>query len=181
MKASNWRVLVLAFLVAFSITMTTAQQPPGSPSQGFGAPGPFTTDQATAGRAAYQANCAACHGADLNGVPPLAGAAFMGSWGTRTTRDLLGLIQTTMPTDRPGTLPAETYVNIVAYILQANGIAAGSQALTTTTTVAIGGGGAGTTTAAPTQAPAPPAAQGGRAGGPGRTGPAPWEARSRTP
>ncbi len=133
MKASNWRVLVPAFLVALSITMTTAQQPTG----------PFTTDQATAGRAAYQANCAACHGADLNGVPPLAGAAFMGSWGTRTTRDLLGLIQTTMPTDRPGALPAETYVNIVAYILQANGIAAGNQALTTTTTVAIGSGGAG--------------------------------------
>ena len=88
----------------------------------------------------------------------------MGSWSTRTTRDLLGLIQTTMPTDRPGALPAETYVNIVAYILQANGIAAGSQALTTTTAVAIG---AGATTAALTQAAAPPAGQGGRAGGPG--------------
>ena len=95
MKASHWRVLASASLAAFSITMATAQQGPAGP-------GPFTSDQATAGRAAYQANCAACHGADLNGVPPLAGAAFMGSWSTRTTRDLLGLIQTTMPTDRPG-------------------------------------------------------------------------------
>ena len=160
MTASYLRVLAPAFLAAFSITMATAQQPP----QGSG---PFTTEQATAGRAAYQANCAACHGADLNGVPPLAGAAFMGSWSTRTTRDLLGLIQTTMPTDRPGALPAETYVTIVAYILQANGIAAGSQALTTTTTVVIGVGAAGASTAAPTQAAAPPPGQGGRAGGPG--------------
>jgi alcohol dehydrogenase (cytochrome c) len=154
MTASNWRVLVLALLAAFSITFTTAQQP-----------GPFTAEQATAGRAAYQTNCAACHGADLNGVPPLAGPAFMGSWSTRTTRDLLGLIQTTMPTDRPGALPAETYVNIAAYILQTNGRAAGNQALTTTTTVVIGPGAAG---AAPAQAAVPPpAGQGGRAAGPG--------------
>ena len=36
--------------------------------------------------------------------PPLAGAAFIGGWSTRNTRDLFGLIQTTMPTDRPGAL-----------------------------------------------------------------------------
>ena len=35
------------------------------------------------------------------GYPPLAGPAFIGSWSTRNTRDLFGLIQTTMPTDRP--------------------------------------------------------------------------------
>ncbi len=86
MRTSNrHRLLGPALLAVFFMTMVTAQQPP---SQGFGAPGPssqgapgpFTSDQATAGRAAYQTNCAACHGADLNGVPPLAGAAFMGSW-----------------------------------------------------------------------------------------------------
>jgi alcohol dehydrogenase (cytochrome c) len=127
--------------------------------------GPFTADQAQAGRAAYQTNCAACHGANLDGYPPLAGADFIGSWSTRNTRDLFGLIQTTMPSDRPGSLPADTYVNIVAFILQSNGRTPGSQPLTATTSVVIGG-------AAPAQAPAAAAAQGaapapaGRGAGP---------------
>ena len=52
----------------------------------------FTAAQATAGQAVYQANCASCHLPDLAGqneAPPLAGANFMRTWGTRTTRDLV--------------------------------------------------------------------------------------------
>ena len=64
--------------------------------------------------------------------------AFIGGWSTRNTRDLFGLIQTTMPTDRPGALPADTYVNIVAFILQSNGRTPGTQPLTATTSVPIG-------------------------------------------
>ena len=44
--------------------------------------------QATAGAALYQANCAGCHMPDLGGrneAPPLAGANFMTTWGTRST------------------------------------------------------------------------------------------------
>src|SRR5512138_1212029 len=165
------KALSVAIGVAFvsSVMLVEGQQPSTA--------GPFTADQAQAGRAAFQANCAGCHGADLQGYPPLAGSAFMGGWGTRTTRDLLGLIQTTMPTDRPGALPVDTYINIVAFILQSNGRTAGTQALTATTSVAIGGG-AQTAAAAPAQnANAAPAgrgagAQGGAAGGRGRGEPA---------
>src|SRR5262245_34986481 len=95
----------LAIVFVSSVMLVKGQQPPA-------AAGPFTADQANAGRAAYQTNCAGCHGADLTGYPPLSGSAFVGSWGSRTTRDLFGLVQTTMPTDRPGALPADTYVNI---------------------------------------------------------------------
>ena len=77
------------------------------------------------------------------GYPPLAGAAFMGGWSTRNTRDLFGLIQTTMPTDRPGALSADTYVNIVAFILQSNGRTPGTQPLTAATSVLIGAAGIG--------------------------------------
>ena len=41
---------------------------------------PFVTQQADAGRAAYQANCVSCHLPDLAGqfeAPPLTGANFM--------------------------------------------------------------------------------------------------------
>jgi alcohol dehydrogenase (cytochrome c) len=92
------------------------------------------------------------------GYPPLAGAAFIGSWSTRNTRDLFGLIQTTMPTDRPGALSADTYVNIIAFILQSNGRTPGTTPLTATTSVVIGG--AAPAAAPPAQAAAPtPAAQ----------------------
>jgi PQQ-dependent dehydrogenase (methanol/ethanol family) len=150
-------LFALTALFACSVLLVTGQQPSSA--------GPFTADQANAGRAAFQANCAGCHGADLMGYPPLAGSAFVGSWGTRTTRDLFGLIQTTMPTDRPGALPADTYVNIVAFILQSNGRMPGTQPLTATTSVLIGGTVAAAPAAAPAQA-AQAAAPGGRAAGP---------------
>ena len=46
-----------ASLVASGVLLT-GQQPAG---------GPYTAEQATAGKAAYEANCAACHGSDLDG------------------------------------------------------------------------------------------------------------------
>jgi len=144
----------LTAVLVCSVVLVAGQQP---------AAGPFTADQAQAGRAAYQTNCAACHGANLDGYPPLAGTEFIGSWSTRNTRDLFGLIQTTMPSDRPGSLPADTYVNIIAFILQSNGRTPGSQPLTATTSVVIGGPArAETPAAAAAQAPAPA----GRGAGP---------------
>jgi alcohol dehydrogenase (cytochrome c) len=152
--------LLLSVALACSVLLVTGQQPSTA--------GPFTAEQANAGRAAFQANCAGCHGADLMGYPPLAGQAFIGSWSTRNTRDLFGLIQTTMPTDRPGSLPADTYVDIVAFILQSNGRTPGTQPLTAATSVLIGTPAQATAAAAPAQAPpaAAPAASGGRAAGP---------------
>ena len=42
-------------------------------------------------------------------------------WGNRATSDLIAQARSTMPPDNPGGLPAETYANIVAYLLQVNG------------------------------------------------------------
>jgi alcohol dehydrogenase (cytochrome c) len=157
-------LFVLATVLATSVMVVAGQQQPS-------APGPFTADQANAGRTAFQTNCSGCHGADLMGYPPLAGPAFIGSWGTRNTRDLFGLIQTTMPTDRPGALPTDTYLNIIAFILQSNGRTPGTQPLTATTSVVIGGAApaqAQVLAAAPPQVATPPApaAPAGRGAGP---------------
>src|ERR1700729_2827752 len=68
---------------------------------------PYTAAQAAAGRTAYQANCASCHGADLGGrndASQLAGSLFMGSWGARTTSDLVGFMQGSMPPGNAGSL-----------------------------------------------------------------------------
>jgi alcohol dehydrogenase (cytochrome c) len=157
--ARSTRRFFFAFtaVLACSVLLVTGQQPSTA--------GPFTAEQANAGRAAFQANCAGCHGADLMGYPPLRGSAFVGSWGTRSTRDLFGLIQTTMPTDRPGALPVDTYVNIVAFILQSNGRTPGTQPLTAATAAPIGGTAAAPPAAAPAQGAQAAAAPGGRAAG----------------
>jgi alcohol dehydrogenase (cytochrome c) len=141
------KALLMAFAVfAATGVLLTGQSP---------AAGPFTAAQATAGRQAYEANCAGCHGNNLDGVPPLSGDGFMGPWRTRTTRDLFGLVRTTMPSDNPGGLPEGTYVNIIAYILQRNGIAPSETPLTAATDVRIGSAAPPAPAAAPAAAAAP--------------------------
>src|SRR5437667_1643638 len=101
--------------------------------------GPFTSAQAAAGRAAYQAHCASCHLPDLAGrneALPLAGSNFMNTWGARSTRDLFAHIRT-MPPGSAGSLGLQTYLEIAAFILETNGADAGSQALTSATDVTI--------------------------------------------
>src|SRR5882762_5320253 len=112
---------------------TNAQQPSGT--------GPYTAEQANAGRATYQIKCATCHLPDLKGsneASPLTGMNFVSTWRDRATSDLFNRIRNTMPVTDPGSLGDEEAVNIVAYLLQANGVTAGTQALTPATTTPIG-------------------------------------------
>jgi alcohol dehydrogenase (cytochrome c) len=101
--------------------------------------GPYTAAQASAGRAAYQANCASCHAPDLSGRegPQLAGANFMSQWGDKTTGDLIGFMRATMPPGAGGSLPDQTYINLAAFILDANSARPGDRALTAEARVAI--------------------------------------------
>lgn len=99
-------------------------------------PGPFTQAQSDAGRQVYAASCASCHGASLEGggVPALVGKDFLdGPYGRRSVAQLYKYIQTSMPFCQGGSLATNAYVNIVAFILQANGAKPGKEALTPTT------------------------------------------------
>ena len=101
----------------------------------------FTAAQAASGQAAYVEVCAECHGATLQGgahAPDLAGRGFMSVWGTRTSRRLFNQIRREMPMGRGGSLSDETYLNIVAFILETNGRAAGPEALRADAGVTIG-------------------------------------------
>jgi alcohol dehydrogenase (cytochrome c) len=103
--------------------------------------GVFTAEQASAGATLYQANCASCHLPDLAGrneAPQLAGVNFMNVWRSRSTRDLFEFMQSTMP-PTGGSISADQYLAMTAFILQANGARPGSQAFTPTTAVPIGG------------------------------------------
>jgi alcohol dehydrogenase (cytochrome c) len=122
--------VLLSLILIAGVALLTGQQPNG----------PYTQAQADAGRAAYQANCASCHGPDLagrNDAAQLAGTLFMGSFGGRTTADLLAFMQGAMPPGNPGGLGEATYLNIAAFILDSNGARPGAQPLTTATKVEI--------------------------------------------
>ena len=107
--------------------------PAGARSAEVGAAPQYTATQAAAGKTAFDADCAVCHGNTLrNGTmgPPLAGEAFSTLWAGRSVRALFDSAKT-MPPANPGSLPDETYANLVAYILQMNDYAAGETPLTT--------------------------------------------------
>ena len=61
----------------------------------------------------------------------------MNTWGVRSTRELFTYIQTTMPPGTAGKLDQQTYLEITAFILEANGAVAGSQPMSSTTDLAI--------------------------------------------
>jgi hypothetical protein len=88
------------------------------------ATGPFTAAESEAGQKTYMARCAPCHQANLAGqgaALQLAGHQFMAGWSTRTSRDLYDLIHASMPTGAPNSLDDQTYANLTAFILHANG------------------------------------------------------------
>ena len=118
--------------------------------------GPFTAAQATAGHAAFLENCASCHNKTLQGggeAPPLVGSPFMGSWGKRGADELYGVIKASMPMGNAGSLSPETYQQIVAFILQANGAVPGAVAFTGEAKDRIGGFASGKTPAGLLDAP----------------------------
>src|SRR4029453_4742693 len=59
----------------------------------------------------------------------LVGPDFLLQWGDLTVDELFQRIRTTMPQDSPSSLSAQTYVDIVAYILESNKFPAGKEDL----------------------------------------------------
>jgi alcohol dehydrogenase (cytochrome c) len=120
---------IAALITVESATTLDAQAPAGA-GRGAVPPGEalFTSAQAAAGRAAYERNCANCHGASLDdgtAAPPLHGAAFLGKYAGKPAADLFTYVSTKMPAGNPGTLGGAEYARIIAYVLQQNGFATG--------------------------------------------------------
>ena len=94
--------------------------------------GVFTAAQAERGREAFATHCSTCHGKDLEGGagPALTGEQFFDNWREDSVKSLFSFIQTQMPQGARGSLGAETYLDILAYILSKNMVPAGSKVLT---------------------------------------------------
>jgi alcohol dehydrogenase (cytochrome c) len=97
----------------------------------------YTAAQAEQGKALYAKSCASCHGQTLGGsefASALNGMTFSRNWGGKSAVELFNYINTKMPPASPGQLGPEAAAQIIAYVLQVNGIRAGQSALPTDTT-----------------------------------------------
>lgn len=95
-------------------------------------PGTYTVEQADAGLAVYQQHCATCHGENLDDgpfAPPLRGADFQAKWQVRSLDVLFDETAATMPQDRPGSLTDDEYIQLIAFMMQENGIEASGDPL----------------------------------------------------
>ena len=96
--------------------------------------GVYTDDQARRGEVHYARSCESCHGADLSGnpvdeIPALAWDAFLLHWSDKTIKDLFDAIKRSMPQDKPGSLNARAYADVIAYMLQVNKFPSGAKEL----------------------------------------------------
>jgi cytochrome c5 len=96
--------------------------------------GVYSEEQARRGESQYGRFCESCHGADLAGnqveeVPALTWDAFLMQWNDRTVKDLFESVKRSMPRDNPGSLNLRAYVDVIAYLLQANKFPSGAKDL----------------------------------------------------
>jgi mono/diheme cytochrome c family protein len=101
--------------------------------------GVFTAAQAQRGRTAYAGPCDRCHGVNLDGAavdpdmlpaPPVAGPKFLAKWDGRSLAALLEYTRATMPSNNPGFLTDQEFVDVLAYMLETSGAPAGEMELT---------------------------------------------------
>ena len=131
----EWRaatvIAALAAACAAAGASVAAQNPPPRQSVWDGV---YTEAQASRGERQYGRSCEQCHGVDMSGdqveeVPSLVLDSFMTDWTGRTVRELFDTVSRSMPKDKPGSLGTGAYIDVVAYLLQANKFPAGPREL----------------------------------------------------
>jgi S-disulfanyl-L-cysteine oxidoreductase SoxD len=75
----------------------------------------YLPSQAQRGEKVYQSTCGLCHAGG-----ELIGERFVATWKDRRVYDLYALVRGTMPLDSPGSLKDGEYLDVIAYLLQAN-------------------------------------------------------------
>ena len=96
--------------------------------------GVYTKAQADGAKEQYEKICAECHAFTVAAKKkpkdkPLGEDPFFEEWTGRPLSELVSLIHLTMPDDGSADVSEDEAINLVAYILQQNGFAPGSAAL----------------------------------------------------
>ncbi len=127
------RSILLSAIIAISaaVASVAAQSPALKRSVWDGV---YTDAQATRGERTYGRSCEGCHGPDLTGdpvmeIPALTTDTFMTSWNGRSVKDMVETVSRSMPKDKPGSLGAGAYIDVVSYLLQANTFPSGTREL----------------------------------------------------
>ena len=111
---------------ADAATSDLAVAPSDDPASASPAPASYySEDQADRGRGFFRETCLSCHASS-----EFRGRSFQRQWQGRTVRDLYASVAFSMPDDNPGGLPAQTYTDVIAYILELNRVPAGDGELT---------------------------------------------------
>lgn len=128
-RAMGERVLHCLQSVAAIVLAVLLPAQAASPTE----PGYYTASQADAGRSLYKQACAKCHGDALQGGvgPALAGREFLGSLQMQhiTGDYFYHFMSSHMPLSNPGSLTEAQYLDLMAFVLQANGYASGPNPL----------------------------------------------------
>ena len=130
----------LALLLSLGLAACGSESPSSVSTTNTAAPVVTFASQVEAGADAYATNCAICHGANLEGStlgPLLSGFSWVRRWGTQTPTLLLGNIQASMPPGGNENITEEDYLNIVAHMLQVNGVDGVTEALTASSNFVI--------------------------------------------
>ena len=110
--------------------------------------GVYTVDQARRGREQYRKRCVLCHLDNGQGrgdepeivgqsleregdaeAPAVAGEPFLTKWNGKTAGALYDVMRKTMPVGAAGTLSAQEYADVLAYLLELSKLPAGQQDL----------------------------------------------------
>lgn len=121
--------ILLLPLAAIQNSHTFAQSTSGRTTVWSGI---YTDSQASQGQGVFLTRCSRCHGTDLTGGATgtgLKGERFMQFWREDSVESLFRKISETMPRNNGGSLSDAEYIQVTAYILQANGFPAGTAEL----------------------------------------------------
>jgi nitrate/TMAO reductase-like tetraheme cytochrome c subunit len=107
---------------------------PGS-TRGSTASGWYTVEQAAAGKQLFERSCSPCHGTRLEGTaaaPALSGASWKQSFAGAKLLTVWGEIKGPMAQDANVNLSTQQSLDILAFLLEQNGLPAGTQPLADT-------------------------------------------------
>ena len=105
----------LAALCMFS-TSAAAQVGPRTTKSGV-----YSREQALRGQDVFLATCKTCHTTEFHTT-----TAFTTKWNGKALSELLQYLRDQMPKNEPGTLTADEYSDVLAYMLRLNRMPAGN-------------------------------------------------------
>ena len=121
-RAAIWLAAIVAASIPAGLVSESKEQTESATIRST-RDGVYSIQEAARGRALYQRVCSYCHETDEFGPD------YMVDWEGQPVGSLFELIKASMPEDNPGDLSRQQYSNLVAYLLQVNGLPAGEHEL----------------------------------------------------